>query len=139
MPPQIKEKAEELQSTMLQKRLILIKRRQLQILLTRVITSERGRMQLSRNPFDGKNNRQYRIGNVRCLSSQGRKVYVYMYFYYIVSVKGAKHIIAHLKMDFEEQTRVRKKARKDDVPLEKERSEGQTTKQVWAKILDDTE
>ena len=42
-------------------------------------------------------------------------------------------------MDFKEQTRVRKKARKDDVPLEKESSEGQTTKQVWAKILDDTE
>ena len=33
-PPQIKEKTEELQSTMLQKRLILIKRGQLQILLT---------------------------------------------------------------------------------------------------------
>ena len=31
-PPQIKEEEEELQSTMLQKRLILIKRRQLQIL-----------------------------------------------------------------------------------------------------------
>ena len=33
-PPQIKEKEEELQSTMLQKRLILITRRQLQILFT---------------------------------------------------------------------------------------------------------
>ena len=58
---------------------------------------------------------------------------MYMYFYYIVGVKGAKHISAHLKMDFKEQTRVRKKARKDDVLLEKESSEGQTTKQMWLK------
>ena len=38
-------------------------------------------------------------------------------------------------MDLEEQTRVRKKARKDEfLTKEKGSSEGQTTKQVWLKL-----
>ena len=76
-------------------------------------------MQLSRNPFDGKNNRQYRIGNVRWLGSEGRKVYVYMYFCYCM--------IEHKAQDPERKQG--KKTSEDD--LLKEKSEGQTTKHVW--------
>ena len=78
-------------------------------------------MQLSRNPFDGKNNRQYRIGNVRCLGSEGRKVYVYMYFFYCMTEHKAQAQDSERKQG--------KKTSEDD--LLKEKSEGQTTKHVW--------
>ena len=88
-------------------------------------------MQVSRNPFDGKNNRQYRIGNVRCLGSEGRIVYVYMYFSIVCKnmtkcMSEYKSQITKHKQDSER--RQGKKARKDDFLLEKEKSEGQTTK-----------